>query len=162
MSSDTSARSCSWLAGFVALSRVAMVSLVVSPAPPGSAKDTAIPATNGARTMRAHSSSVKSLFVVTAVPSNVRSSGVSDVPTSSVRQASRRLRRRERLPEPVEREVVVAGGPSLETHDPGIADVPEGRSDGGVVDLSRARLAPTGHVGHLDFTDPGDAVAQEL
>ena len=45
--------------------RVAIVSLVASIGPPGSASEIAIPATNGARTIRRHSSSVKSLFVVT-------------------------------------------------------------------------------------------------
>ena len=43
-----------------------MVSFVASIGPPGSASEIAMPATNGARTTRDHSSSVKSLFVVMA------------------------------------------------------------------------------------------------
>ena len=61
----TSASSCSRLGGLVAVFSVAIVSLVASIGPPGSASEIAIPATNGARTIRRHSSSVKSLFVVT-------------------------------------------------------------------------------------------------
>src|ERR1700761_8716204 len=70
MSRATSVSSCSRLGGFVALRSVAMVSFVASIGPPGSASEIAMPATNGARTIRAHSSSVKSLFVVT--PSSSR------------------------------------------------------------------------------------------
>src|SRR3954447_12095198 len=44
---------------------VAIVSLAASIGPPGSANEIARPATNGARTTRVHSSSGKSLFVVT-------------------------------------------------------------------------------------------------
>src|SRR4051812_29889676 len=43
---------------------VAAVSLTASIGPPGSAREIAIPATNGARLSRAHSSSVKSTLVV--------------------------------------------------------------------------------------------------
>src|SRR5690349_3970510 len=61
----TSARSCSRLGGLVADRIVAIVSFAASIGPPGSASEIARPATNGARTIRAQSSSEKSLFVVT-------------------------------------------------------------------------------------------------
>jgi hypothetical protein len=41
----------------------ALVSLTASIGPPGSASEIAMPATSGARPRRAHSSSVKSVFV---------------------------------------------------------------------------------------------------
>jgi hypothetical protein len=47
---------------------VAIDSLAISIGPPGSANEIAIPATNGARRTRTHSSSVKSLFVVMTHP----------------------------------------------------------------------------------------------
>ena len=49
---------------------VAIDSLAASMGPPGSANEIANPATMGARTMRDHSSSVKALFDVTALPSS--------------------------------------------------------------------------------------------
>ena len=52
-----------------------MVSFVASMGPPGSASEIAMPATNGARTTRDHSSSVKSLFVVTVGPPQVSVNG---------------------------------------------------------------------------------------
>ena len=64
MSKAISASSCSRLGGFVADFSDALVSLASSIGPPGSAREIAIPATNGARRTRTHSSSVKSLLVV--------------------------------------------------------------------------------------------------
>ena len=64
ISSATSASSCSRLGGLVADLSVAIVSLAASIGPPGSASEIAMPAMNGARTIRVHSSSVKSSFVV--------------------------------------------------------------------------------------------------
>jgi hypothetical protein len=69
MSKAISASNCSRLGGFVADFNDADVSLVSSMGPPGSAMEIAIPATNGARRTRTHSSSVKSLFVVMTSPS---------------------------------------------------------------------------------------------
>src|ERR671918_897595 len=68
MSRASSATNCSRLAGFVAALSVAIVSFAVSMGPPGSAREIARPATNGARTIRSQSSSEKSLLVVTARP----------------------------------------------------------------------------------------------
>ena len=48
---------------------VAIDSFAASMGPPGSASEIAIPATIGARTIRAHSSSVKSSLIVKACPS---------------------------------------------------------------------------------------------
>src|SRR5215211_7632335 len=59
-----SASSCSRVGGLVADFKDAADSLASSIGPPGSAREIAIPATNGARRTRIHSSSVKSLFVV--------------------------------------------------------------------------------------------------
>ena len=53
----------------MAVLAVAIVSLVASMGPPGSANEIAIPATIGARTTRAHSSSVKSSLVLNVCPS---------------------------------------------------------------------------------------------
>ena len=68
MSSATSESSCSRDGGFVAFFSVAIDSLAVSIGPPGSASEMARPATSGARRTRVHSSSVKSVFVVTRRP----------------------------------------------------------------------------------------------
>src|SRR3954452_15310518 len=68
MSSATSATSCSRLDGFVADLIVAIDSFAASMGPPGSASAMARPATNGARTIRVHSSSEKSFLVVTTCP----------------------------------------------------------------------------------------------
>src|SRR5215212_8867042 len=64
-----SASSCSRVGGLVADFKDAEDSLASSIGPPGSAREIAIPATNGARRTRIHSSSVKSLFVVMTRPS---------------------------------------------------------------------------------------------
>jgi hypothetical protein len=61
-----SASNGSRLGGLVADLRAAIDSFAVSNGPPGSARVIARPATNGARAMRDHSSSEKSLFVVMA------------------------------------------------------------------------------------------------
>src|SRR5215213_11711593 len=63
-SNAISASSCSRVGGLVADFKDAEDSLASSIGPPGSAREIAIPATNGARRIRIHSSSVKSLFVV--------------------------------------------------------------------------------------------------
>jgi hypothetical protein len=68
MSRTTSVTSCSRLEGFVADLTVAIDSFAASIGPLGSAREMARPATNGARTIRLHSSSEKSLLVVTAGP----------------------------------------------------------------------------------------------
>jgi hypothetical protein len=60
-----SVSSCSRLGGLVADLIVAIDSFVTSMGPPGSAREIAIPATNGARRTLIHSSSVKSLLAVT-------------------------------------------------------------------------------------------------
>ena len=51
----------------MAVRTVAIVSLVASMGPPGSASEIAMPATIGARSTRVHSSSVKSVLVVTVM-----------------------------------------------------------------------------------------------
>src|SRR5687768_5838627 len=71
MSKAISAINCSRLGGFVADFTVPIDSLASSIGPPGSAMEIASPATNGARRTRAHSSSVKSLFVVMTSPPRV-------------------------------------------------------------------------------------------
>ena len=58
MSCDTSMSSCSRDGGVEACFKVAIVSWDNSIGPPGSASEIAIPATNGARRRRFHSSSV--------------------------------------------------------------------------------------------------------
>src|SRR5215203_7389205 len=73
ISRATSVSSCSRLGGLVADLTVAIVSLAISIGPPGSASEIAIPATSGARRTRTHSSSLKSLLVVTTLSSSVGS-----------------------------------------------------------------------------------------
>src|SRR6187401_3463097 len=68
MSRATSVTSSSRLEGFVADLTVAIDSFAASIGPLGSAREMARPATNGARTIRLHSSSEKSLLVVMAGP----------------------------------------------------------------------------------------------
>src|SRR4051794_13966816 len=68
MSSAPSAPSCSRRDGLVADLIIAIASLAASIGPPGSASAIASPATNGARTIRVHSSSEKSFLVVMACP----------------------------------------------------------------------------------------------
>src|SRR6478735_5228221 len=68
MSSATSLSSCSRDGGFVADLIEAIDSLAASIGPPGSASVIAMPATNGARTTRTHSSSEKSALVVMWFP----------------------------------------------------------------------------------------------
>src|SRR6476619_1737410 len=63
-----SLRSCSRLGGLVADRTVAIVSRPISNGPPGSAREMAIPATNGARRILIHSSSGNASFVVTVAP----------------------------------------------------------------------------------------------
>src|SRR6266540_1946184 len=71
-SNATDVSSSSWLGGSVADRRDAIVSLVSSIGPPGSAIEIAKPATNGARRIRIHSSSVKSFLDVMATSLGAR------------------------------------------------------------------------------------------
>ena len=71
------------LGGFVELLSVATVSFVASMGPPGSAS-ASVPATNGARTIRDHSFSLKSLFVVTGFPSGSGRATQRSVPESTL------------------------------------------------------------------------------
>ena len=55
--------------------------------------------------------------------------------------------------EPLERDVVVGRGVGLEADRAVVADPVECCCDRTETDLARSRLAPAGHVGHLDLTD---------